>query len=79
MSRVLSERVVFVTVPEAAEIIGVTEGRVRQLLKSGDLDGQKLGRDWVVPKGEADRFAALDPPTVGRPRKTNPEKSEKSG
>lgn len=43
-----------VTVERAAEIIGVTTGRIRQLLRSGDLSGQKITeRCWLVSRESA--------------------------
>lgn len=33
---------------KAAERLGVSEPRVRQLLASGDLAGRRLGRTWLV-------------------------------
>lgn len=39
-----------VTVAEAARVLGVTTGRVRQLLTARRIDGaRKHGRDWVIP------------------------------
>lgn len=64
----LSKELAFLTVSEAAELIGVTEGRVRQLLKSGDLVGEKFGTQWVITQAEVKRFAKIPPPAVGRPR-----------
>jgi len=48
----------FVSVPEAATILRVTEGRVRQLLLADppQLRGVKINqRAWVIPKSEIDR------------------------
>lgn len=39
---------VMLSVPQAAERLGVSEQRVRQLLTSGKLGGEKMGRDWLV-------------------------------
>ena len=36
------------SVREAAIRIGVSERQLRFLLKSGEVKGKKLGRDWVV-------------------------------
>lgn len=36
------------SVPQAAERLGVSEQRVRQLLGAGKLGGEKVGRDWLV-------------------------------
>lgn len=50
----------FYSVPEAAVAIGVTDGRVRQLLRAGELAGYKLGGDdgknWVIPEAAVDDF-----------------------
>ncbi|HXF67427.1 MAG TPA: helix-turn-helix domain-containing protein [Burkholderiales bacterium] len=40
----------FCTVAEAAAVLGVTPGRVRQLLSEGRIIGaRKHGRDWLIP------------------------------
>ena len=62
----------FVTVGEAATIIGCTDSRVRQLLISGDIDGQKFGEKmWMVPKSEAERVKNTAKTGPGRPRKNS--------
>lgn len=33
----------YLTIPEAAEILNVSEGRVRQLVMTGQLESQKIG------------------------------------
>jgi excisionase family DNA binding protein len=59
----------FLSVNEAAELIGCTDGRVRQLLIDGQLKGQKLhARAWVVDRDSADKYAK-NTSKVGRPRK----------
>ena len=62
----------FISVSKAAEIIGVTEGRIRQLLaietSDGGLDGFKINeRAWVIPRREAERIRD-NPFEIGRPR-----------
>lgn len=37
------------SVPDAAQALGVNDSRVRALLAAGQLDGVKLGGRWVVP------------------------------
>ena len=55
-------------VEEAAEVIGVTTGRVRQMLRDGEMHGKKANeRAWMVDKAEVDRVAAEEKKT-GRPR-----------
>ncbi len=36
------------SVKEAAQILGFDPAHVRRLLASGDIEGKKLGHDWVV-------------------------------
>ena len=33
---------------EAAQALGLDESQVRRLLQKGEIEGKKLGRDWVV-------------------------------
>ena len=57
-----------VDVNEAADIIGVTVGRVRQLLIEERLQGVHLNkRAWMVYKKSAEKYASEEPAT-GRPR-----------
>lgn len=36
---------------EAAKLLGRTDSRIRQLLRSGDLGGRRVGRFWVTTRG----------------------------
>ena len=48
------------TVAEAAEAIGVTTGRIRQMLRAGSIDGIKMGpRMWVISDAEIQRVCDL--------------------
>lgn len=59
----------FVNAREAAAIIGCTDGRVRQLLLSGELEGVKANeRAWLILRCEAERMRDVEHGT-GRPRK----------
>lgn len=50
-----------ITVTQAAERLRVTVGRVRQLLASGALTGEKMGpRFWLVDAESVARYAAGD-------------------
>lgn len=40
----------YYTVSEYAEITGKDVGNIRKLLIKGDIQGEKLGRQWVIPK-----------------------------
>lgn len=58
----------FLSVQEAASLVGCTVGRIRQMLRKGDLKGQKLSeRAWVVDPQSVRKIAA-NPHSVGRPR-----------
>jgi excisionase family DNA binding protein len=56
----------FLTTQEAAEKLGVTAGRVRQMIVDGQLPATKLGRDNIIK--EADLGLVKDR-KVGRPPK----------
>ena len=46
----MTENNQIVTTAEAAHILGVSEGRVRQLLNEGRIEGARhFGRDWAIP------------------------------
>lgn len=51
------------TVNDAAESLGITGGRVRQILKeqndSGNKIGMKAGRDWLLSESDVERIRVL--------------------
>jgi excisionase family DNA binding protein len=53
-------------VREAAQHLGVSPHRVRQLIEQGDLKAQRVGRFWVLDRADVRRRAVLDVPD-GRP------------
>jgi excisionase family DNA binding protein len=55
------------TTREAAERLGVSPARVRQLVLAGDLPAEKFGRDLMIKEGDLKLVA--DRP-MGRPPKT---------
>jgi excisionase family DNA binding protein len=55
------------TAVEAAEILGLSDSRVRQRIKSGDIVATKVGGKWRIPR------ASLDAP---EPDRSTPERSE---
>ena len=58
----------YISVEKAAAVIGVTEGRIRQLLRAKQLAGEKLHHmAWIVDRKDAERLAATEQKT-GRPR-----------
>lgn len=47
----------WITTKEAAKLTGYSAGYIRQLIARDRLDGQKLGRDWVLDKSEVLDYA----------------------
>ena len=63
-----NEVICVLSVREAAKALGVSETRVRALLKAGLLEGEKLGRAWTVSeRSVSSRLQSGAKP--GRPRK----------
>jgi excisionase family DNA binding protein len=61
-----------VTTKEAAQILGVTPARIRQLIKAGRLIAEKRGRDHLIEEPEVQRFkrqGRRSGPRGGRPKK----------
>lgn len=55
----------YLTTKQAAERLGVTPGRVRQIVSAGDLRAEKIGRDIVIAEREIRRYKR---PRRGRPK-----------
>lgn len=51
----------FMPISKAARSLSVTEGRVRQLIKSGSLRASRVGDIWLVDGDSVDRRMALGP------------------
>ncbi len=50
------------TTNEAAEILGVSISRVRQLLLDGELKGEHHGRDWLIDERVVRKFGRIPRP-----------------
>jgi excisionase family DNA binding protein len=55
-----------VTTKEAARILGVTDGRVRQMILKGQLPAKKFGRALTLSRRDVERHRTRK---VGRPKK----------
>lgn len=53
------------TVAEAADALGVSPQRVRQLIAAGRLKAEKKGRDWFIEPPDLEAVRERKP---GRPR-----------
>lgn len=54
------------TVKQAAKILGVSEGRVRQFIYTNRLPAEKVGRDLLIKTHDLEKFALIRRET-GRP------------
>jgi excisionase family DNA binding protein len=64
---VLKKEKRWMSVGEAAEYLGLSEGRIRQLLLAERIEAMKLNeRAWAIPKTALDDFKKLDRP-AGNP------------
>jgi excisionase family DNA binding protein len=57
----------YLTTAEAAELLGVTAARIRQLYLAGLVKGEKRGRDLLLDRRSVER--ARTRPRPGRPKK----------
>ena len=57
-----------VGVTVAAKELYLSPNRVRQLIKSGRLPAQKIGREYAITREDLETFKTIDRP-VGRPPK----------
>lgn len=67
-----------ITTKEAAELMQLTEQRVRTLLKQRKVVGQQLGRQWLVDRESLAQFLAVpknhvNPPDRKRANKPKPD------
>lgn len=54
----------YLTSQQAADSLGLTRRRIRQLCESGQIAGAvKLGRDWMIPP----KFKVCPPPKKAKP------------
>jgi len=58
----------WISTSEAAELLGVTIGRIHQLINAGTLRSTKEGRDMFVLRSDVERRLASSP-QAGRPKK----------
>lgn len=51
----------WISVKEAAEFTGYSEGHVRYLLTKGRVEGRKFGRDWFTTKEALQEYLDTNP------------------
>lgn len=57
------------TTEEAAQLLGVTASRIRQLILEKRINSQKMGRDHIIPQSELSQFSDQGKKKRGRPFK----------
>jgi len=57
----------YFTTVHAAQLLGVTPSRVRQLICEGRLKSEKYGRDHLIKEEELQKFIKTDKKKRGRP------------
>ena len=58
-----------ISTAEAAQILGISASRVRQLIIDGRLEATKVGRDQLLEKELVENFALIPRERTGRPKK----------
>src|SRR2546421_3266473 len=64
-----SDLAVYISVKEAAQILGLSHKRIYRYIEANRLPARKLGRDYILPKEAVTNFKLK---TVGRPREKTP-------
>ncbi|MEN9472481.1 MAG: hypothetical protein RLZZ495_570 [Pseudomonadota bacterium] len=61
-----------VTTKAAAQLLGVSEQRVRTLLRSGAMEGKQIGKQWITTQDAVTRYqqSGATPPPADRARTT---------
>jgi excisionase family DNA binding protein len=67
----------YLTTEEAAQALGITQARIRQLILDGTLSAIKLGHEqygtWLVPEAEIEKYKQT------RRKRGRPSKNEQGG
>ena len=58
-----------ITLAEAAQISGLSEGHLRLLVRNGQLWGHKLGRNWFTTEKAVQDYLALNRKPGPKPQK----------
>ena len=57
----------YITVKEAADLIGVVGQRIRQMAAAGEIKSVKVAGVWLIDAKDAKRIAK-EPSDIGKPR-----------
>lgn len=59
---------------DAAEDLGLSPQWVRKLLNAGKIEGQKLGKNWVITEASLEAYKELRTKELERGGRTKPRK-----
>lgn len=65
----------YCTVADAAKQAGVVESYVRRMLATGTLQGEKVGRAWLVRRESLARFVRIGRGPASKPAKRTAKKA----
>jgi site-specific DNA-methyltransferase (cytosine-N4-specific) len=60
-----------ITTKKAADLLGISSVRVRQLIANGQLKSEKAGRDHLLDEAQVMKFHREGRRPRGRPQKSN--------
>ena len=49
-----------ISLKEAVELSGLSDGHLRYLVRTGKIWGQKIGRNWVTTNAELQKYLAKE-------------------
>ena len=64
------------TTTEAAEILGVSAARIRQMVLAGEIEGEKRGRDLLIAKSQVEKAKARKTKPGPKPAKKGATKNK---
>lgn len=59
----------YLTTKQVAEILNVSQSRVRQLIIEDRLISTKIGRDNLINQDDLDKYLKYEKKSIGRPKK----------
>ena len=63
-----------VTVPQAAQLLGLSERGILKRIERGDMRAERLGgKVWVIPREEVERWQQLGRQRPGRKPRQGPD------
>ena len=58
-----------ITLPEAAELCGLSHSHLRLLVRNGQIWGKRIGRNWVTTEQAVNEYLAQDRRPGPKPKK----------